>query len=161
MLRFIIFCFLTISLFRSGTASAELSAFEQTLENNQTVETRESVEVRNGVTYRKVESNHGTYYFKLLGRNQELSELDCATAFDSSSPHLVTVGVKIFRRARLFMRGLQETCKNQNGHQRYGIDWLSPSIGIQLPDSKRSKLKDVEVHVNPFQIGGGFSGTFP
>lgn len=147
------------------TASAELSAFEQTLQNNLPIETRESVEVHNGVRYRKVESGDGTFYFKFLGRSEEVAELHCnGESFTANLPTLVEGSVQVFRRSRIFIRGLKEICEDKHGQRRYKID-PSPGnlqLGVRLPDGKGDKLKDKEVFINPLKPGlnGGFSGSF-
>lgn len=142
-------------------AHAELSAFEQALQNDSAIETRESVEVHGGIKYRKVESNMGIFYFKLVGRNGEASELDCKTDFNGRSPHLVTVAVQVFRRSRVFIRGLKETCANQHGTNRYNLDWTKDEmqVGVEIPDSKKGVLKNQKSFVTPTPKAG-YSGEF-
>lgn len=156
--------FSCLALMFSPSGWAELSAFEQALLNDSSVETQESVEVHGGINYRKVESSVGVFYFKLLGRNGEVSELECKNNFSASSPHLVTLSAQVFQRNRVFLRSLKETCESKGGQKKFNLNWAAQDLqlGIKTGDSKGARIKEKEIYTNPLSTTPnlGFSGGF-
>ena len=160
--------------FASSLAFAdEPSLFEQSLQNaaTTTVDTKESIIEHNGIKYRKVESSMGVFYFRFLGRTEDVSELQCETDFNKTapgfaqmSPTLVSGSVQVYHRARAFIRAFRETCETHNGQQKMDVDWSlrDLEVGVALPDSKDSVIKDKQIYTVPFNGGPnlGFSGKF-
>jgi hypothetical protein len=158
-----------LSTFSFPFASSEVfadgppSLFEQSLQNaaTTTIDTKESIVEHNGIKYRKVESSMGIYYFRFLGRDEDVSELQCETDFNRTAPPLAMASVEVYHRARVFIRTLKETCESHNGQKKMDVNWRDLEVGVALPDSKNSVIKDKEIYVNPLKgPNAGFSGTF-
>lgn len=142
--------------FWSMTLHAEPTAFERALEQNQTVSTEERwVDIR-GVRYREVRVQGKRYYLQFRGRDQEYAELDCELK-NPSLPHLAEAGVEVFKRTTLFVQLLKETCEQRNGQRRIQLS-LEPRLGVKLPDSPHSAIKNKSIYVTP--LGPGFSGDW-
>ncbi len=86
----------------------EKTAFESALEQNQFVQTEERIVNLDGRRYREVSYQNKKYYYRFMEPEASI-EVDCS--MDSKlTPSLTEVGVTIYKRSKVFVQLLRETC---------------------------------------------------
>lgn len=136
----------------------EKTAFEQALEQNQMVQTEERWTEVNGVRYREVVYQGQKFYLRFIGRNQEQAELNCNLR--PQQPHLAEGGAQVFKRTKIFVSFLRETCSNLPGGRTKDDIVIDPRLGFTIPDDKNSVIKNKKVYITPTKPGLGFSGDW-
>lgn len=158
-MEFLVTKILPLCLFAMFTQASD-SHFQKMLEGDQFFRSKESTVEIDGIRYRKVEYDNQSFYFSFKGRTQEFSELHCGRPVKGSSEKLLDGGVKLEKRKLFYFEALKESCKTHNG-QVHSVVSLSPKIGIFLPESKDSVIKNKKVGINPLDPTGlDFSGDF-
>lgn len=154
-----IFLVLLLNIFAMAD-EPKRSNLDQFLGSNQEVNTKESTVEVEGLKYRKVEYKNKTYYLRFLERTGEINGVQCNEFRDFRSPPLVEVSVKMTKRTRLFVEGLQETCSKKEGLYVGHLDF-SPKIGLSFGDDQKDKIKNKKIFINPLNFTQmGLSGEF-
>jgi len=139
-------------------AQAEKSAFEQALEQNQQITTEERWVDINGIRYREVRYGGDKFYLQFKGRSEEHAQLDCDLK-TPSQPHLAEGGIQVFKRSKIFVQFLRESCEQKYGQNKTEVH-IDPRLGFTLPEDPKSTVKNKKIFVSPFKPGVGFSGDF-
>ena len=146
------------SVLQRKTEIIEKSAFEQELERNTNFRTEERWVQFGDTKYRQVEYRGQKYYIKLTGRVGDFGELDCSLGSGNLNPRLIETGVQIFRRSKMFVDFLQETCARDSHGQARAKVRLDPRLGFTIPDGPKSVITNKKVYIDP--RGLGFSGDW-
>ncbi len=144
----------------SEPAREELTPFQQSLQQDVQLNSRESVVMIDGVEYKKLELKGDTFYVVFKGRNEEIPYLLCDRPQGFKSEHLIEGTAMITKRTSAFFRALKETCVVSNGRAVQQVE-LSAEIGVTLPETPKSLIKNKKVGVNPVDPTKlNFSGEF-
>ena len=135
---------------------ADKSAFEQELESHQTTQTRERWVELNGSTYRQVEYEGKNYYMK-FNEKDGTAKVDCSMIGKNLTPSLAEGAFKVTQRTKVFVSLLREDCIEVRGFLR-PVHILDPRIGVTLPQTSKSKIKNKKVFIGP--SGPGFAGEW-
>ncbi len=134
----------------------EKSAFESALEQNQFVQTEERIVNLDGRRYREVSYQNKKYYYRFVEPEASI-EVDCS--MDSKlTPSLTEVGVTIYKRSKVFVQLLRETCLQMPGGRTRRVIAIDPRLGITIPDDPKSVIKNKKIYIGP--SGPGFSGEW-
>jgi hypothetical protein len=134
----------------------EKTAFENALEQNQFVQTEERIVDLDGRRYREVSYQNKKYYYRFMEPEASL-EVDCS--MDSKlTPSLTEVGVTVYKRSKVFVQLLRETCLQMPGGRTRRVIAIDPHLGITIPDDPKSAIKNKKIYIGP--TGPGFFGEW-
>jgi hypothetical protein len=136
----------------------EKSAFEQALEQNQMAETKERWVEFNGTRYREILYQGKHFYLLFNQKDSDSAQVDCDLSSNGASPQLVEAGGALYKRTRLFVQLLRETCEETGGGRRKRVLSLDPRLGFTIPDGPKSMIKNKKVYLGP--MGPGFYGEW-
>lgn len=126
---------------------SEKSPLQMMLEKDQLVKTKEAPVVINGVTYRKIEAEGKSFYFRFLQKEKPIPIYLCELPVAHKSEQLLEASLKVRNRKRVFFQALVEKCTTrdemgkQTNNKRTWIE-VDPIIGIHIPDGKNDVIKN-------------------
>jgi hypothetical protein len=139
------------------------SDFEMMLEQNSKVKTRESEVTLHDIHYKKVEYKNNVYYIAFAQPNASQTDLNVICEQEGvllyDPPPRIEAQIQVVERSSLFVEGLQDACGGKNG-QRRAIVVPATKLGLTIPDSKDSVLKNKKVYVDPLAKQLGFKGNW-
>lgn len=150
----------TLILFATP-AFAEKSAFEQAIESQADYSTREQWVEQDGVKFREVEHRGQKYYVKFLNQDGSNANLSCELPASANARHLVEAGAQVYKRSKVFIEFLQDSCVEHKGRTVHAISFDALKLGFTIPDGKKPILTNKKITIDPLHpLGAGFQGNF-
>jgi hypothetical protein len=137
----------------------EKSALERSLEQDQSVVTKERWIERDGQRLREIEYR-GKKFFVIFRQGEDgVSQIKCSEPHSAAeAPERLELGFESFKRSRIFVSLIQESCMEGTAHSRPYLR-IDPRIGFTIPDDPKDLVKNKKVFWSPAS-GFGFYGEW-